>query len=174
MKKILCALVISIGLVGCTGPRIATDLLTARTVKHNPALIPNAANIAVTINPQITNKFERIDNKLKESLEVALKDSNIFGNDQTKPYKIDADIMVASQAAMSFGNFNGKLKIHYVVKDTENKIILDETFDTVAGSDAWHFSGAQRATRARAVNISKNVNLFLDALEIALKKDQAQ
>jgi hypothetical protein len=71
---------------------------------------------------------------------------------------------------MSFGSFEGKLEIRYVVRDPNDGEMLDKTILTVAGSDEWSFSGAARHRRARAVNISKNVLQFVDILQSLLQK----
>jgi hypothetical protein len=140
---------------GYAGPKIATDLL-AHAEKNNMPLVNNAVTIAVEIDPAINN-YEKIDESVKESLEMALINANIFGADPLHYYRIHANIMVASQAAWSFGSFEGKLKINYILFDDTNNKIIDETIYTEAGSDKWVFLGAARHRRARAVNISKNV-----------------
>ena len=152
---------------GCAGPKIATDLL-AHTEKNNQPLINNSVIIDVEINPAINN-YEKIDESVKESLEIALKNANIFGADSSYPYRINANIIVASQAPMSFGSFEGKLEINYILLDENNNKIIDETLYTEAGSDKMYFSGAKRHRRARAVNISKNVLQFVDILQSQLK-----
>jgi hypothetical protein len=123
----------------------------------------------VVINPRITN-HEEIDKSVKQSLEMALANAKMFGADASTPYRIDANILIASQAAMSFGSFEGKLEIRYVVRDPTGKEILDKTIFTVAGSDQWMFYGAARHRRARAVNISTNVLQFVDTLQGVLQK----
>ena len=153
---------------GCAGPKIAPDLLI-KAEKNDKPLVDNAVTIDVKINPAIHN-YEKIDESVKESLEIALKNANIFGADSAHPYKISADILVASQAAMSFGSFNGKLEINYILFDETNNKIIEKKIYTEAGSDKWYFSGAKRHRRARAVNISKNVLQFVDILQSQLKK----
>jgi len=153
---------------GCAGPKIAADLLV-KAEKNDKPLVSNAVTIDVKINPAIHN-YEKIDESVKESLEIALKNANIFGPDSSHPYKINANVLVASQAAMSFGSFNGKLEINYVLLDENNNKILEKQIYTEAGSDHWYFSGAKRHRRARAVNISKNVLQFVDIVQSQLKK----
>ena len=140
---------------GCAGPKIAIDLL-AHAEKNNIPLVNNAVTIAVEINPDINN-YEKIDESVKKSLEMALINANIFGVDPSLYYRIHANIMVASQSAWSFGSFKGKLKINYILYDDTNDKIIDETVYTEAGSDKMYFIGAKRHRRSRAVNISKNV-----------------
>ncbi len=153
---------LSLIFIGCAGPRIAVDLL-AKTSKNEKPLSDNSSVVNVTINPRINN-YERLDESVKQSLDIALENANIFGSDASKHYKIDANILVASQAPMSFGSFEGKLEIRYLVVDPNNKEILDKTIMTEAGSDKFIFSGAARHRRARAVNISKNVLQFVEIL----------
>ena len=150
----------------CAGPKLATDLLVPSTV-NGEALRSNSIEISVGIDPQINN-YEGLDATVRESLEIALRNANIFGTDTTRPYKIEAHIAIASQATMSFGSFNGKLEIVYTMLDDAGTTVLNETIYTEAGSDRWSFSGAARHRRARAVNISKNVMQFVDILQLKL------
>ena len=153
---------------GCAGPKIASDLLDH--AKHsNKPLINNTVTIDAEINPSINN-YERIDESVKESLEIAFIKSNIFGADSSHPYRINVNVMVASQAPMSFGSFEGKLEVNYILFDESNNEILNETIYTEAGSDIWYFSGAKRHRRARAVNIAKNVLQFVDILDSKFNK----
>ena len=152
---------------GCAGPKVAFDLLTPPTQNNEP-LLNNAVIIETEINPRINN-YEKLDETLKESLGAALKNANIFGADTLKPYKIKANILVASQAAASFGNFEGKLEVSYSLFDKDDNQILVEKIYTEAGSDEWFFSGAKRHRRARAVNIAKNVLQFVEILQKKFK-----
>ena len=153
---------------GCAGPKIANDLLCHVENNYKP-LINNTVTIDVKIHPAINN-YEKIDESVKESLEIALINANIFGSDSSHPYRINANIMVASQPPMSFGSFEGKLKINYILFDETNNKIIDETIYTEAGSDKMYFSGAKRHRRARSVNISKNILQFVDILQNQLIK----
>ncbi|MCD4812039.1 hypothetical protein K8R14_05630 [bacterium] len=153
---------------GCAGPKIATDLLANARTNEKP-LTKNSSIVNVAINPRINN-YEKLDESVKQSLEIALANANIFGADSSRPYSIDANILIASQSPMSFGSFEGKLEIRYVVQDLNDREILDKRILTVAGSDKWSFSGAERHRRARAVNISKNVLQFVDILQNLLQK----
>lgn len=153
---------------GCAGPKIAADLL-ANVDKRDQPLVKNAVAIEVAINPAINND-ERIDESVKESLALALANANLFGADPARPYRINARVTVASQAAMSFGSFEGKLEINYVLLDAGNNKIMDETIHTEAGSDTMYFYGPKRHRRARAVNISKNVLQFVAILQTRLGK----
>ena len=155
-------------LTGCAGNKIAPDLL-ANTKVNSDSLVANTTTIQVDINPDINN-YEKLDESVKSSLELALENANIFGTDSTKPYRISANILIASQAAWSFGNFNGKLEIAYIVVDDTGNQILEEKIYTEAGSDKMKFSGAARHRRARAVNISKNVLLFVEKLQASLEE----
>ena len=153
---------------GCAGPKMAVDLL-AKTEKNEVPAVNNTVTIKVGINPKINNG-EELDNTVKESLKLALANANIFGMDSSQPYKIEANITIASQSTFSFGSFEGKLEIQYILYDESNNKIIDETVYTEAGSDQWYFSGAARHRRARAANISKNVLEFVEILRSKLKK----
>jgi hypothetical protein len=169
MKNIYLLLVmLSFACIGCVGPKIAADLLVNAKTSEKP-LTGNSSIVTVGVNPRISN-YEKLDETLKQSLEMALTKANIFGTDASKPYRIDANILVASQSPMSFGSFEGRLEIQYMVRDSNNRQILDKTIHTVAGSDRWSFLGAARHRRARAVNISKNVLQFVDILQSELQK----
>jgi hypothetical protein len=153
---------------GCVGPKIAADLL-ANAMTNEKSLTNSSSIVNMTINPSINNN-EGLDESVKQSLEMALANANIFGADSSRPYTIDSNILKASQSPMSFGSFAGQLEIRYVVHDPKGKEILDKTLLTVAGSDRFIFSGAARHRRARAVNISKNVLEFVDILQNLLQK----
>jgi hypothetical protein len=169
MKKVyLLLLMLSLALGGCAGPKIAADLLADARTNEKPMTV-NSSVVDVTINPRINN-YEKIDESVKQSLEFALAKANIFGIDPSHPYRIDANILTASQPPMSFGSFEGKLEIRYLVHAPGGREILDKTIFTVAGSDKMYFSGAKRHRRARAVNISKNVLQFVDSLQSQLQK----
>ncbi len=156
-----------VGLSGCIGPKVATDLLVPDVVNSAP-LQEGSVEIAVSINPKINNR-EELDATVRESLEIALENANVFGSDATRAYRITAEISIASQAAMGFGNFNGKLEIVYEVFDEAGNSVLAETIYTEAGSDRWFFMGLARHRRARAVNISKNVMQFVEMLQVKLQ-----
>lgn len=147
----------------CAGPKIATDLL-AVVEKNEAPLIDSAVAIEVEINPAINNA-EKLDESVKESLEIALTNAGIFGADSTRPYRIQANITVASQSTVSFGAFDGKLSVDYALFDESNAKLLEKTIYTEAGSDKMYFSGAKRHRRSRAVNISKNVLEFVALLQ---------
>ncbi len=153
---------------GCAGPKIAADLL-AKTRTNEKPLTKYSSIVNVSINPDINN-YEKLDESVKQSLEIALANANIFGADSLKPFRIDAKILIASQSPMNFGSFKGKLEIRYVVHDSDDMEVLDKTISTVAGSDKWFFSGFARHRRSRAVNISKNVLQFVDIMQNLLKK----
>lgn len=153
---------------GCAGPKIAADLL-AEVPRNDAPLVEESARISVGINPDINNG-EKLDASVKQSLELALENANIFGFDMNQTYRIEAYIQIASQAAMSFGSFEGKMEIRYRVYDAENNEVMDETVYTEAGSDKFSFYGAKRHRRSRAVNISKNVLEFVDLLQAKLEQ----
>jgi hypothetical protein len=163
----LLLLMLLFALSGCAGPKIAADLLTNTRTNEKP-LTNDSSTVNVTINPRINN-YEKLDESVKQSLEIALANANIFGVDASKPYRIDANILTASQPPMSFGSFEGKLEIRYMVHGPNDDTILDKTIFTIAGSDKMFFSGAKRHRRARAVNISKNVLQFVDILQSLLQ-----
>jgi len=154
---------------GCAGPKIATDLLVHTNTNEKP-LTSSSSSVHVEINPSINN-YENLDQSVKQSLRIAITSANIFGTNLSKPYRIDANILEASQSPFSFGSFKGKLEIRYMVYDPNRRKILDKTIFTVAGADKWSFVGARRHRRARAVNISKNVLEFVDILEDTLQRE---
>ncbi len=156
-------------LSGCidAGSKIAPDLLVNMSTNSKP-LTCNSSTVNVTINPSINN-YEKLDESVKRSLEIALANANIFGSVSSQPYRIDANILLASQSPMSFGSFKGKLEIKYVVHDPNGNQFIQKTIHTVAESDKSGF-GPVRHRRARAVNISKNVLQFVDILQSQLKE----
>lgn len=171
VKKIIQASLIAstITLVGCATPLIAPDII-ANVKKVESPYLKNSNLVEVDIDPKINNR-EKIDIKVKDSLELALKNSNLFGTDAQHPYKITAQVLVASQAAVSFGNFEGKLGIKYTVFDDKGQQIFQDTINTIAGSDLNPLApGVARHTRSRARNIALNVNEFVGKLETVLRK----
>lgn len=154
--------VLAVVLGGCAGPKIAADLLGKVEPNQKP-ICSCSYEIAATIDPRINN-YEGIDESVRESLDIALAKSKLFTPDSATKYKIKADILVASEAAWSFGSFRGKLSIRYTVLNSSGRELLNIEIDTEAGSDKWSFSGAKRHQRARAVNIAENVLQFVERL----------
>ena len=154
--------VVLIGLLGllggCAGPKIAVDKLTATPASEKP-ICACAYDLSVTINPQINN-WEGIDKSVQESLDMALANAKLFTAGAATRYRVTADIRVASEPAMSFGDFNGKLEILYTVLDQSGQTLVAKDIYTEAGTDNWTFLGAERHRRARALNIAKNVLEF--------------
>lgn len=164
-------LVSALSFTGCASQRIATDVLAQVNPLQTP-LVNNASQINVSVNPKI-NENANMDTKMKESLEIALKNSNIFGSNTQQPYTINAEVLVASQARVSFGPFNGKLEVKYTVLNENGKQIFQDTIYTEAGSDLKpYMPGTLRHQRARARNIAININQFIEKLETQLKTQQ--
>ena len=160
--RIAWLIVLSVVLGGCAGPKIATDLLGNAAPNDKP-ICSCSYEIVATIDPRINN-YEGIDMSVRESLDLALTTAKLFTPEAATKYKIKADVLVASQAAWSFGSFNGKLSIRYTVLNPSGQELLNKEIYTEAGSDKHYFSGEARHRRARAVNISKNVLQFVELL----------
>ena len=158
-----CCWYLSVALAGCAVPKeIAPDLLG----NANPNTTPMTASTyetSVTINPHINN-YERIDESVHESLDMALNSAKVFSPQGATKYEIKADILVASESTVSFGSFDNTLEIHYSVTDPSGHEVFNRTISTEAGTDHWTFLGAKRHQRARAVNIAKNVQEFVTFL----------
>lgn len=154
-------------LASCVGPAIAEDLLQNVERQATP-ISASAPTIHVTINEAINNS-EGLDESVKQSLEIALRNANLFGEDAGDGCRIDADIVLASMSAIGFGSFEGKFDVHYVVRDDGDRTVFDETIKTVAGSDSWYFSGAARHRRSRAVQMANNVLEFVDRFAAAAR-----
>lgn len=151
----------------CVGPAIAEDLLQNVQRLATP-LSAAAPAVNVTINERINNA-ESIDASVKQSLLIALKNANLFGDGERGGYRIDAKIVTASMSLVSFGSFEGKLDVHYTVQDSGGRNVFDETVKTIAGSDTWYFSGGARHQRSRAVQMANNVTEFVDRLAARLQ-----
>ena len=160
--RIAWLIALSVVLGGCAGPKIAADLL-GKVEPNDRPICSCSYEIVATIDPGINN-YEGIDQSVRESLDLALTTAKLFTPGAATRYKIKADVLVASQAAWSFGLFNGKLSVRYTVLDPSGQELLNKTIYTEAGSDRHSFSGARRHQRARAVNISKNVLQFVELL----------
>lgn len=63
-------------LTGCAGPKIAANLLD-QAPKNTSSLKNESVVIKISINPKIHN-WETIDHSVKESLDLALNNANIF------------------------------------------------------------------------------------------------
>jgi hypothetical protein len=66
---------------GCAGPKIAADLLANARTNEKP-LTNSSSIVNVKINPRINN-YEKLDESVKQSLEIALAKANIFGADSS-------------------------------------------------------------------------------------------
>jgi len=152
---------------GCAGTTVAPKLLTQ---PHNKNPIVNkSVVVSYTINQNI-DRYEKVEESIKESLDIALNNSNIFRKNGKKHYKLITRTVSFSQSPMSFGMFGNRLKVNYQLYNEGMKLILNKSIFTIAESDEWFFSGLKRAQRARAVNIAKNVNQFMIILQKKLKR----
>jgi hypothetical protein len=161
-SRIALLLALSIVFGGCTGLKIAPDLVGSVRPNEKP-ITSSAYETTVTINPNINND-EGIDQSVQESLDMALDSAKIFTAGGASKYKIKADILIASEAAWSFGSFDNKLQIRYTVINPSGHELIDKTIYTEAGSDHFIFYGGARHQRARAVNMAKNVTEFVEFL----------
>lgn len=171
MKKIVSSVFMGICLTGCGNLLTVDPTLLNKT--HNVKPLTQSSFITeTTIVSSIDKSFTGggIKELVDESLNVALKQANIFNANGSSKYTVKAHIEEASQSAMGFGNFNGKMKIRYQVTSPKGKNIYQNTIYTEAGADKWLFAGAQRHARARVVNTSKNVSQFVEELNQKMKK----
>lgn len=147
--------------------KIATDKLNL-IPKHETPLVPyNFLINKVSINPNI-NKIYKIDELVNQSLDIGLKQSNIFGDDLSKTYSIDVNVLVASQGAICT-NCNGKIEVHYIVRDPLGTEIFNEKIFALGRTDKMYFFGGDRYKRARAITISNNITEFVEKLNSNLK-----
>lgn len=156
------ALIVMMFLGGCGGTTVAPNLLK-QPHKTKP-IINKSINVTSPINHNI-DRAEKVEESIKESLELALNNSNIFKQGTKKQYKLVATTQSFSQAPMSFGKFGNKLTVNYQLYSDNGKLLIEKSIFTIAESDKWLFSGIERSERARAVNIAKNVNQFMDILQ---------
>lgn len=171
MKKIFAIFLMGFFLTGCGNLLVADPALLSKTHNEKPLTQSNFIT-QTTIESHIQNSMTGtgIKELVDESLNLALKNANIFNTNGTSQYIIKAHIEEASQAAMSFGNFNGKMKIRYTVTSPKGNNVYNNTIYTEAGADKWSFAGAQRHARARVVNTAKNVSQFVEELNQKMKK----
>lgn len=163
--RILSALTLAILMTGCAGTSVAPDLLNQIHVAK--PIVDQTLTIDTVINQEI-DRYEMVEESIKESLETALINANIFGKDSSHPYELIINVKLFSQSPMSFGNFGNRLDVNYELYDANKNTIINESIYTIAESDKFIFSGDARARRARAVNIAKNVNQFLELLQTKL------
>ncbi|NBI12289.1 hypothetical protein GVX81_01325 [[Haemophilus] felis] len=173
MKKLFSSitlLLFSLILTGCIALKPDPSLLKQRT--YAAPAVKSDYILTVTMNPRVERQPTAIGvtKLVQDTLVMAIDSANIFTKNNKNPYHIDAYIEMASQPAMSFGRFNGKLKINYVVKTSTGKTIFEKSVYTEAGSDKWYFAGADRHTRARVINVAKNTNQFVQELNLILRK----
>jgi len=136
-------------LAGCgSTTTIAPDLLVSP--KYSKAVVKNSLTVKSIVNPKL-NRYALVEESVKETVETALAHSNMFGKDTSHPYKLIITTPYFSQAQMSFKTFGNKLRVNYKLYNADNKLIVDESIYTIAGSDEYFFSGEKRSRRARAV-----------------------
>lgn len=171
MKKIFPTILIGFFLTGCGNLLVADPALLNKTSNTKPLTQSNFIT-QTTIESHIQNSMSGagIKELVDDSLNLALKNANIFNASGTSQYIIKAHIEEASQATMSFGNFNGKMKIRYTVTSPKGNNVYNNTIYTEAGADKWSFAGAKRHARARVVNTAKNVSQFVEELNQKMKK----
>jgi len=151
---------------GCTSTTVAPDLLQQSHYKTH--VVNKSAVVTSPVNKGI-DRSEKVEESIKESLDIALNSANIFNKSSNEHYTIVATTALFSQSPMSFGKFGNKLNVNYKVYNENMKLIMNESIFTIGESDKWFFSGQKRAERARAVNIAKNVNQFMMKLKVKLK-----
>lgn len=126
-------------------------------------IVKNTIKVTVNENPTITDVW-KLEEAIKDALEMSLKYSNMFGDDANSPYEIIVNIVSWDQPAADFGMFTSTMKTHYVLRDEKKHIILEKIFTTEAWSEHWYFLGASRAKSAAQMTVAKNVNQFMDIL----------
>ena len=158
----LVVILLSLVLGGCTTTTVAPSLLTQ--THNNTTRINKSVVVTAPINQHI-DRSEKVEESIKESLDIALNNANIFKKKTNKHYTIIATTTSFSQSPMSFGKFGNKLNVNYKVYNENMKLIINESIFTIGESDKWFFAGIKRAQRARAVNIAKNVNQFMRKIQ---------
>ena len=151
---------------GCTSTTVAPELL--QQPHHQTHVINKSAVVTAPINTHI-DRSEKVEESIKESLDIALNNANIFNKNSNEHYTIIATTALFSQSPVGFGMFGNKLNVNYKVYNENMKLLMDESIFTIDQSDKWFFAGGKRAERARAVNIAKNVNQFMVKLQTKLK-----
>ena len=151
---------------GCGGTTVAPELLKQPTLKA--PLVNKNIQIKSPINSNL-DRAEKVEESIKESLDIALTQANLFNRNSKDSYKLIATTQIFSQSPMSFGKFGNKLQINYQLFSNNGTVLINKTIFTIAESDKFIFSGAERSERARAVNIAKNVNQFMKALRTKLR-----
>lgn len=173
MRKILSLLFLSVAtlfLTGCMALEADPNLLNQTQPNTQPLVKQN-----FTVTAQLNDKIDRqvsavgISQLVRNSVEIAIKNANIFNSSGTENYKIHAQVIQASQSTMSFGGFPGKMEIEYTVTDQNGKSIFHKTIYNEGSSDEWFFTGQKRHTRSRIVTAAGNANEFVKAFNTYMK-----
>ena len=162
----LIAVSMALVLGGCAGTTVAPGLLNQPHV--GKPIVNKDILVSSPINQSI-DRSEKVEESIKESLDIALDSAGLFKKGASQQYKLVATTQLFSQSPMSFGKFGNKLNVNYQLLDQNNHLILSKSIFTIAESDKWFFAGVKRAERARAVNIAKNVNQFMVFLRKKLR-----
>lgn len=157
-------------LTGCMSLQPDPSLLQ-QTNYAKPA-VKSDYTLSVSINPIVGKQISAggLTDLVNHSLKIAIDNANTFKPNAKTQYKIEAYIEQASQAAVSFGRFPGKLRINYLVKSPKGKTVFKKSIYTEAESDKWYIAAGMRHSRSRIINVAKNVNQFVKELNIKLRK----
>lgn len=145
---------------------VSTELISKTRITK--PIVKNKILVNVRENLQIEPVY-KLEESIGEALKSALNYSNIFGQDPSKPFEIVVDIISWYQPPADIGMFGCIMKTHYVLRDEEKNIILDQIINTEASSDIWYFAGYKRSMRAATVTVAKNVNQFIDILKTTVE-----
>lgn len=173
MKKLGLLFTLSLAVIGLSGcmtlspdPKLHQNLpQNAQPLEQSNVVV--SAKMNALIAKQAT--ASGIDDLVRQTLQMALKKSNIFNSDSQNYYKIHAQIVQASQAAWSARRFPGKMEIEYTVTDPNGKVAFTKTVFNEGQSDRYYLLGAKRHMRSRIVTAAGNVNQFVEALNKAFQ-----
>lgn len=144
--------------------------------QNTQPLIQGKVIVSAQMNPHLKRQIsaEGIDELVAKTIQIAVKKANLFDENSQQSYKIDAQILQASQAMFGAGRFPGKMEIAYTVTDPNGKAIFQQTIYNEGRSDYWSFFALKRHQRSRIVTAAGNVNQFVEAFNKSMKPSSSK
>lgn len=152
----------------------ADHTLLGKTTPNAQPLVPQNYAVEVEMNERIALQATAvgIEKLVYQSLQTALQKANIFTPNGRGYYKVRAKILQASQSAVSFGRFPGKMEIEYTVTNQDSDPVFVKKIYNEGESDKFFFTGAKRHTRSRIVTVADNVNQFVQEFNDMMKANE--
>lgn len=178
MKKLSSLIVMlfaTLVLAGCStlvpDPKLHNNL-----PQNTQPLIQGKVIVSAQMNDHLKKQMSAngIDELVSKTIQMAVKKANLFDENSQQSYKIDAQILQASQAMFGAGSFPGKMEIAYTVTDPNGKAIFQKTIYNEGKADYWSVLAAERHQRSRIVTAAGNVNQFIEAFNKSMQQNSSK